>query len=208
MKNRTITHRDQQKADRLRRIWELKKRDLELTQVKASKQLGITQASFSQYLNCVIALNTDMTLKMAELLKVDAGDIDPKLKQQIRLVDLNAVSVMVAVVAAIPGPLLGSSVITVEVLGMAGAALYALLLTKAVGDIPANSYVLADPAKEVLVGQTGVLTLKDQTRLFGKLLSRNSKRIVFQDKMTYEQYEITPKDVFSLHGVHSIQYGE
>lgn len=80
MVNRIITTQDRKKANRLKRLWNARKEDLGLTQVIAARTLQITQPSFSQYLNCVIPLNTDIILKFAKLLGVDPTEIDPALK--------------------------------------------------------------------------------------------------------------------------------
>lgn len=78
---RNITYQDRQNARRLRKLWEDKKDSLHLTQVKATKALGINQSAVSQYLNGYIALNTDIALKFAALLQVDPEVIKPDLKK-------------------------------------------------------------------------------------------------------------------------------
>jgi len=47
--------------------------------------MGITQPTFSQYVNCVIPLNTDAVLKFADLLRVPPTEIDPSLKNVMTL---------------------------------------------------------------------------------------------------------------------------
>ena len=80
MTNRQITAADRENAQRLRAIWNAKKKQLELNQVKAAAKLGFRyQSTVSQYLNCNIALNTDVILKFAQLLEVDPARIDPSI---------------------------------------------------------------------------------------------------------------------------------
>jgi SOS-response transcriptional repressor LexA len=76
---------DRAKAKRLKMLWESRKNDLELTQVKAAREMGITQPTFSQYINCVIPLNTDAILKFSDLLRVPPTEIDPSLKNVMTL---------------------------------------------------------------------------------------------------------------------------
>lgn len=76
---RNITAEDRENARRLKNIWERKKRDLNLTQVKAAKQLGMSQGSLAQYLNCHIALNYKAVIDFAKLLRVEPWEIDPSL---------------------------------------------------------------------------------------------------------------------------------
>ena len=81
MANRRITPHDRANAERLKAIWDAKKKQLELTQVKAAAQLGFaTQSTVSQYLNCDIAMNTEIVLKFARLLEVDPARIDPNIR--------------------------------------------------------------------------------------------------------------------------------
>lgn len=82
MATRHITQQDRGNAERLKAIWMSKKKSLQLTQVKAAALLGLAhQSTISQYLNCEIALNTDIILKFARLLEVDPVRIDPSLRE-------------------------------------------------------------------------------------------------------------------------------
>ncbi|EPW0502052.1 helix-turn-helix domain-containing protein, partial [Escherichia coli] len=76
----TITDKDIQNAERLRKIWDEKRKQLSLSQEKAADILGFkTQGAVSQLLNAKIALNTENTLKFAALLQVPAEEINPDL---------------------------------------------------------------------------------------------------------------------------------
>lgn len=67
-------------ADNLKKIWQLKKKSLGLTQEKAGFALGMTQAGVSHYLNKTAVLSTEAKLKWSELLEVPVTDIDPDFK--------------------------------------------------------------------------------------------------------------------------------
>jgi plasmid maintenance system antidote protein VapI len=73
---RRIFQRDELIAQKLKRLWELKKSDLDLTQEDAAENLGITQSAFSQMLNCKMVIHTDMILKIALMLEVSPTRID------------------------------------------------------------------------------------------------------------------------------------
>ena len=79
MSRRTPTAKDRKKAQTLKTLWEARKHDLDLTQNSASKELGLTQPTFSQYLNAIIPLNTDIIFKFAKLLQVTPQTVDPTL---------------------------------------------------------------------------------------------------------------------------------
>lgn len=82
MINRIITTEDREKAARLRTLWDNRKKDLGLNQTKAAEQLGLNhQSTVSQYLNCDIAMNTDIVLRFAKLLDVDPAQIDPHIRK-------------------------------------------------------------------------------------------------------------------------------
>lgn len=61
----------------LRKIWDQKKHQLEITQVEAAEKLGWTQGAFSQYLNGITELGPTATIKLANFLGVDPEEIDP-----------------------------------------------------------------------------------------------------------------------------------
>lgn len=80
MTNRTITTADVANAKRLNALWRAKKAELGLTQTTAAQKLGYkAQSMVSMQLKGEVALNTDATLKWAQLLRVNPGDIDPTL---------------------------------------------------------------------------------------------------------------------------------
>ena len=61
----------------LRKIWDKKKREMEITQIEAADKLGWTQGAFSQYLNGITELGPTATIKLANFLSVDPEEIDP-----------------------------------------------------------------------------------------------------------------------------------
>jgi transcriptional regulator with XRE-family HTH domain len=65
------------KIQNLKKVWNEKKRVLDITQESAAKQLGITQGAFSQYLNGHSELNEKATMKIAKFLGVHPEVIDP-----------------------------------------------------------------------------------------------------------------------------------
>lgn len=67
----------------LRKIWEQKKHQLELTQVEAAEKLGWTQGAFSQYLNGITELGPTATIKLANFLGVDPEEIDPAIQDEL-----------------------------------------------------------------------------------------------------------------------------
>lgn len=61
----------------LRRIWEAKKANENVTQNDAAKALGWTQSAFSHYIVDIIHLNPQAIYKLADYLGVDPREIDP-----------------------------------------------------------------------------------------------------------------------------------
>lgn len=80
MSNRVITDHDRACAQRFKSIWTRKKGELGLTQTQLAEKMGYnSQSMISQLLNARVALNTDAVLRLAQVLKVAPGDIDPAL---------------------------------------------------------------------------------------------------------------------------------
>jgi transcriptional regulator with XRE-family HTH domain len=67
----------------LRRIWNLKKSEMQITQKQAAQQLGWTQGAFSQYLNNITHLNPAAVIKLANFLGVDPNEIDPDINNHL-----------------------------------------------------------------------------------------------------------------------------
>lgn len=61
----------------LKEIWNLKKKQMNLTQTKAAKDLGWTQGALSQYINGVTKLSPVALIKLANYLEVDPLRLNP-----------------------------------------------------------------------------------------------------------------------------------
>jgi SOS-response transcriptional repressor LexA len=78
MERKPLSKADKLAADRLRAIWDSKKKKLGLTQEIAAQRLHFeTQGAVSHYLRGYTPLNTDATVKFANLLEVPPTDIRP-----------------------------------------------------------------------------------------------------------------------------------
>lgn len=78
---RQLTEHEILCAQRLRRIWDAKKKALGLTQELAGERLGMTQGAVGQYLNGRVPMNLETKIKFAELLDVGVEEIDDDLLQ-------------------------------------------------------------------------------------------------------------------------------
>jgi len=74
------------KTSNLKKVWNEKKRILDITQQTAAEQLGITQGAFSQYLNGHCPLNEKATMKIAKFLGVHPEVIDPNFKENVNII--------------------------------------------------------------------------------------------------------------------------
>lgn len=81
-RRRELDAAEKQAQGNLRRIWDEKREQLGLTQEGAAHRLGWkNQSAVNQYINGVIPLNTEATLKFAGLLQVHPREIDPRVRQ-------------------------------------------------------------------------------------------------------------------------------
>lgn len=74
------------KTSNLKKVWNEKKRILDITQQTAAEQLGITQGAFSQYLNGHCPLNEKATMKIAKFLGVHPEVIDPNFRENVNII--------------------------------------------------------------------------------------------------------------------------
>jgi transcriptional regulator with XRE-family HTH domain len=76
---RQLSEEELQDAERLRKVWESKSRELNLTQLDVSKAFGFAnQSAVSQYLNARIPLNLEAAAKFSKILNVSLTDISPR----------------------------------------------------------------------------------------------------------------------------------
>lgn len=79
---RTLTPEELRECAQLKSIFESKKKDLGITQQTIADELGITQATMSQYLTGRRSLNLKVAKTSAQVLRVDIGDFSQRLKKQ------------------------------------------------------------------------------------------------------------------------------
>lgn len=79
-KKRQLTAEEKQIADRLKEIWNEKKKTLGIgSQEKLAHLMGYTtQGSVTQYLNGIIPISLEVGIKFAEQLRVLPSDINPQ----------------------------------------------------------------------------------------------------------------------------------
>lgn len=70
-------------VENLRKLWTLKKHEMQITQSQAAESLGWTQGAFSQYLNAITELNPSAVIKLANFLGVDPTEIDPNIDESL-----------------------------------------------------------------------------------------------------------------------------
>jgi len=70
-------------ARNLKRIWNIRKEELKVTQALAATQLKWTQGALSQYLNGITAMSSQTVVKLANYLDVHPIEIDPNIIQSL-----------------------------------------------------------------------------------------------------------------------------
>ena len=66
-------------AGNLKRIWNIRKKEMKVTQALAATQLNWTQGALSQYLNGITPMSVQTIIKLANYLDVHATEIDPNI---------------------------------------------------------------------------------------------------------------------------------
>lgn len=72
-------------AERLKALYESKKKDLGITQQYIADELGITQSAVGHYLNGRNALNMSSAMMFAKILNVQIADFSPSLAKEVAL---------------------------------------------------------------------------------------------------------------------------
>ncbi|MEY0337818.1 LexA family protein [Providencia stuartii] len=84
MKKKPITEEQKADANRLKSIFEAKKKELGLSQESLGNAIGMGQSAVAQLLNGVNAINVENAAKLAEALEVPVDDFSPSLAKEIR----------------------------------------------------------------------------------------------------------------------------
>lgn len=207
-----VTAENRSKAKRLRQIWDSNKKDLGLTQMTASKKLGMAQATMSQYLNAIIPLNTDQVIAFAELLNVTASEIDPALKNVRSLTqarDARVVRVRVPLIGTISGKsALGHNALMTEGLPENGVYTGIAVDTKDLEKegIPKGSTILLDVDADPFVKYRNIMVRlrgEDGFKLL-KYLSSTDTSIKVEDPCERRERNIKLNQIAQAHLVYSI----
>lgn len=91
MKKKPITEEQKADANRLKSIFEAKKKELGLSQEALGDAIGMGQSAVAQLLNGINAINAENAAKLAVALEVSVDDFSPSLAKEIRSM-FNAVS--------------------------------------------------------------------------------------------------------------------
>lgn len=79
-KKRELSPNEIEAAKRLRKIWDAKKKELNLSQEKIAFECNWSgQSAFSQYYHGRVPLNTEAVLKLAKALQVEPTEIMPEI---------------------------------------------------------------------------------------------------------------------------------
>jgi len=70
-------------VENFKRIWNIRKREMEITQVEAAEKLNWTQGAFSQYLNNITEMSPQTIIKLANFLDVAPSEIDPDIDKSL-----------------------------------------------------------------------------------------------------------------------------
>ena len=78
-KRRQPNEDEKRAAERIRKIWLSKKRELGLTQERAAELVGWTQGGFNAYINARSPLTLQAVLKFSKLLDVSPSELAPEI---------------------------------------------------------------------------------------------------------------------------------
>ncbi len=83
MKKRKLTEEHAQECETLKHIYDLRRKDLKLTQSDLAEALGVSQAAVSHYLNGENPLNTRVAAIFSKMLRAPVSAFSPRLAKQI-----------------------------------------------------------------------------------------------------------------------------
>lgn len=186
------------KAARLKSIWTLRKRTLDLTQAKAAKELGFArQSTVSQYLNGFMPLSVEATLKFAKLLEVDPTQIDPKITDL--FVDWSqAVSkVRIPVLGTLEMGALES--VYLEVPLEDGKPMYAVKVdTDSIPGLSKGDHVICNPEEFPVEGDQCIARMTDHRYKLVELIHADRQAFTMRDIVTGETTMYPINDIIQI----------
>jgi transcriptional regulator with XRE-family HTH domain len=212
VKNSTSIIKDRGKTQTaLRKVWDQKKKELELTQVKVAEQLGIKQSSFNQYLNGIIPLNTNFVLKITDILKVEPGELAPEL---FRYVPLKTKGVTVPVLFAVGSFEGAQGVINVHLAEQSKTAdaHFAVYINESLRSplLPAKAYLVCQHVEKKEIKPTDFiwviykdLSEKKPNELL-QVLQVQNKHLVCVDPVTGTQKLISASSKADVHSISKV----
>lgn len=157
MVDRVLSQTELDDAKRLKTLWQNKKDELNLSQVKAAKELGYhSQGAISQYLNGKVAMNFHAVAKFAKLLRVDVQAISPRFASLVTKPLPNSLTGYVAPTTGLIGGVATDAVLTwfamsekfCEEIGVAPANTKLVRIEDgSFKELPAGSVVLVDDSE-------------------------------------------------------------
>lgn len=186
---REITQKDRLHARNLNKLWKIKSKELQVTQLDAAKHFGVTQSAISQYLNCIVALNTDAILKFADFLKVPPQEIAPDIKIGLYRVSKRTINVIDTIGKTMKNTNQINSAVTSEFCA-------AVLITTDdfAPRIYPNEYIVVDKNIPIQQGFAWV-NLKNSKSTIGNIVKLNKKSIVLSHPVSGETGTIKNDDI-------------
>jgi phage repressor protein C with HTH and peptisase S24 domain len=86
-RKKPLTYEQAAACRRLRKLWDARRRELQLTQDKAAEAVGVTQGAIGNQLNGRLAVSLRALSKWSKLLRVNPSEIDPVLAKQLVIAD-------------------------------------------------------------------------------------------------------------------------
>lgn len=203
---RVITNNDIKTSQRLSKLWEKKRKVLELTQNDVADSLGITQSAISHQLHARMALTTDLVLAWAKVLQADPADIDPNVGKKIAIIKnepRTAIRIYILGTTAQGKPTQTS----VETFSAPHLGCYGIEVTEPIGDeFSVGDVLIIDPAKSPRKGSRVLIKLTD-TILVGKIASKEEHKITLRLDGGSEQTILT-SDTWYTHSIVGVEYAE
>lgn len=205
MVDRVLTQTEIDDAKRLKLLWQNKKDELGLSQVRAAKELGYhSQGAISQYLNGKVAMNFHAVAKFAKLLRVDVQEIAPRFAPLVTKPLPNSLTGFTAPTPGHIGGVSSDSVLTwfamsekfCEEIGVApGNTKLVRIEDGSFKELPANSVVLVDDSEQKEPTDGVYLLQEGDTLIARRVIITNDS--VLLSSGTGKKQQIS-KEVFGL----------
>lgn len=173
-----LTQQDEDRAKRIKTIYQQKKAELGITQQSLGEILGMSQSNVAKYLNGDMPMSLETVMKFAKVLGIEPLEIEPDLDRRFQVLTI-ASNIKIGVLGTQSGRLTDTQTVTVKGTGYMNHHMAILVDTKDMEPIiHVGARLIVDPHRKIRTGDDILVQYrKNGVQVPYSLIERNDEGI-------------------------------